>query len=93
MIISIPGEIKTDEHRVALPPNGVHELVAQGHTVYVEMDAGFGSGFSDAEYRAAGAHIVANASETWGKADMVIKVKEPQPEEYGFLRDNLILFT
>ncbi len=93
MIIGIPKEIKVDEHRVAQPPNGVRELVKRGHTVYVETNAGRGSGFTDAEYSAAGATILATAEEVWSRSQMVIKVKEPQPQEYRLLREDLILFT
>lgn len=93
MIIAIPKEVKVDEHRVALPPAGVRELVRHGHTVYVETNAGLGSGFKDEEYIKAGANVVHTAEEVWSRANMVIKVKEPQAEEYKFMRDDLILFT
>ncbi len=93
MIVGIPKEIKKDEHRVALPPGGVVELVRHGHEVLVETRAGVGSGFSDDEYIAAGAKIVHTAQEVWGRANMVVKVKEPQASEYGYMRDDLILFT
>src|SRR3990172_969246 len=93
MIIGIPAEVKTDEHRVSLPPSGVRELAAHGHTVLVQSGAGAGSAFTDDEYTTAGATIVYSAAEAWNRAEMVIKVKEPQPQEYGFLRDDLILFT
>jgi alanine dehydrogenase len=93
MIIGIPKEIKVDEHRVALPPHGVVELTRQEHKVLVEKEAGIHSGFTDAEYIAAGATIIDSAEEVWGQANMVVKVKEPQKQEYGFLRDDLVLFT
>ncbi|MDX2078947.1 MAG: alanine dehydrogenase [bacterium] len=93
MIIGIPKEIKTDEYRVALPPAGVRELVAHGHQVLVETNAGAGSAFSDAEYALAGATIVQTAEEAWMRANMVIKVKEPQANEYRYMREGLILFT
>jgi len=93
MKIGIPAEIKKDENRVSVPPNGVAELVKHGHTVFVQSDAGKGSGFSNADYEAAGASIKATAAETWNESDLVIKVKEPQASEYEFLRDDLILFT
>ncbi len=93
MIIGIPKEIKTDEYRVALPPAGVRELVAHGHQVLVETNAGAGSAFSDAEYTMAGAKIVQSAEEAWTRANMVIKVKEPQPVEYPYMREGQILFT
>ncbi|MDX2162431.1 MAG: alanine dehydrogenase [bacterium] len=93
MIIGIPKEIKDNEYRVALPPGGVRELVKHGHQVNVETLAGMGSGFDDAEYVQAGAVILPTAAAVWGSADMVVKVKEPQPSEYPHLRENLILFT
>ncbi|MEO1289747.1 MAG: alanine dehydrogenase [Chloroflexota bacterium] len=93
MKIGIPAEIKKDENRVSLPPNGVAELVKHGHTVFVEQDAGRGSGFSNEDYHSVGATILSTAEETWSQSDLVIKVKEPQASEYPFLRDDLILFT
>ena len=93
MIIGIPKEIKDNEYRVALPPNGVRELVRHGHQVVVETGAGMGSAFSDDEYTKAGATVVHTAEEAWARAEMVLKVKEPQPQEYPFLRDDLVLFT
>jgi len=93
MIVGIPKEVKTDEYRVALPPDGVRELVTHGHEVLVQMGAGVGSAFTDAEYRTAGATVLADAEEVWEKAKMIVKVKEPQPSEYAYLRDDLILFT
>jgi len=93
MIIGVPKEIKTAENRVSVPPHGVQELVRAGHTVLVESGAGAGSGFSDQEYREAGAEMVDTADETWARSQMVVKVKEPQPSEYPYLRDDLVLFT
>ena len=93
MIIGIPKEIKDNEYRVALPPGGVRELVRHGHRVFVQTAAGAGSAFSDEEYLKAGATVVQSAAEAWGEVQMVLKVKEPQPQEYGFLRDDLVLFT
>lgn len=93
MIIGIPAEIKTAENRVSVPPHGAGELVKHGHTVYVEAGAGMGSGFTDDEYIAAGAQILPDAASVWNSADMVVKVKEPQPEEYAYQRPDLILFT
>lgn len=93
MKIGIPAEIKKDENRISLPPNGVAELVKHGHTVFVQSDAGLGSGFSNDDYEAAGAIIKTSAVETWNNANLVIKVKEPQSSEYDFLREDLILFT
>ena len=92
MIIGIPKEIKNHENRVALTPAGVYALVQAGHTVLIETNAGLGSGFSDADYQEQGAQIVATAQEAWS-AQMVVKVKEPLEAEYGFLREDLLLFT
>lgn len=91
MIIGVPKEIKDHETRVGLVPSGVQALVEHGHQVLIERGAGAGSSISDEEYRAAGARLV-SAAEAWG-ADLVVKVKEPQPSEYGYFRPGLILFT
>lgn len=93
MIIGIPKEIKDNEYRVALPPHAVRELIRHDHQVLVESRAGLGSAFIDDEYARAGAEILPTAAEVWDRAEMVVKVKEPQRSEYGFLRDDLILFT
>lgn len=93
MRIGLPKEIKIDENRVALTPAGVLSLTKDGHTVIVETGAGLGSGFSDEQYRQAGATLNPEASEVWGQAQMVVKVKEPLPEEYGYFRSDLLLFT
>lgn len=93
MIIGIPKEIKDNEYRIALPPGGARELVRHDHEVLVEKNAGVGSGFTDDEYLQAGATVLDSAAEVWQRAEMVVKVKEPQPIEYSFLRDDLILFT
>ena len=92
MLIGIPKEIKNNENRVALTPADIHSLVQKGHQVLVETIAGLGSGFTDADYKAQGATIVTTAAEAW-TADLVVKVKEPLAAEYGFLRDDLLLFT
>jgi alanine dehydrogenase len=92
MRIGIPKETKVHEYRVAAPPAAVQALVAAGHEVLVQQDAGTGSGFSDEAFRAVGAEIVDSAGEAWA-APLVLKVKEPTPAEYGFLRDDLVLFT
>lgn len=92
MIIGIPKEIKDNEYRVSLPPGGAREMTRRGHTVLVERGAGAGSGFTDAEYEAAGARLL-DAAEVWAQAQMVMKVKEPLPSEYPYLRPDLILFT
>ncbi|WP_044479393.1 alanine dehydrogenase [Paenibacillus antibioticophila] len=93
MIIGVPKEIKNNENRVALTPSGVSLLTNEGHRVYIERHAGTGSGFSDEEYIHAGAGILELAGEVWAKSDLIMKVKEPQPEEYPMLREGLILFT
>jgi alanine dehydrogenase len=92
MIVGVPKEIKDNEYRVAMTPGGVRHLLEAGHQVRVETKAGEGSGFSDAQYREAGAEVVPSRAEAWA-AEMVVKVKEPQPSEYAFLRPDLVLFT
>jgi len=89
--IGVPTEIKPDEQRVAITPDGVRELVSQGMEVRVQAGAGAGAGMSDADYAAAGARLV-DREEAWA-AHLVVKVKEPQPEEFAFLRPDLVLFT
>lgn len=95
MIIGVPKEIKTDEHRVALTPAGIREFTSQGHQVLVERGAGEGSTFADANYEAMGATIVNDADEVWAAGDLILKVKEPIAVEYPRLaaRDNQVLFT
>lgn len=93
MIVGVPKEIKDNEYRVSLTPAGAEMLVAEGHRVLVEKLAGEGSGFPDEQYRRAGATIVEQARDVWTKADLVLKVKEPLPQEYDYLRDGLLLFT
>src|SRR5216684_6121491 len=93
MIIGVPKEVKDHETRVGLVPSGVVALREAGHEVLVESRAGEGSAITDREYMQAGAGIAQKAAEVWLKADLVVKVKEPQPSEYGFLRPGLILFT
>jgi alanine dehydrogenase len=90
--VGVPKEIKTLEHRVAMTPDGVRELERHGINAYVETGAGEGASISDDDYRAAGADIVESAAEAWAQ-QMVVKVKEPKEEEFGFLRDDLTLFT
>lgn len=92
MRIGIPKEIKADEARVAMTPAGAHALTVHGHSVLVETGAGDGSGFDDGEYRDAGANIVARAADAWD-VDLVVKVKEPLPAEFGYFRPGLVLFT
>ncbi|APU17254.1 MULTISPECIES: alanine dehydrogenase [Actinoalloteichus] len=93
MKIAVPREIKNHEYRVALTPAGVHELTGRGHEVLVESQAGSGSGIADADYSAAGAKIVDSAAEVWAQGELVLKVKEPLPEEYPRLRRDQVLFT
>ncbi|MBN2184694.1 MAG: alanine dehydrogenase [Candidatus Krumholzibacteriota bacterium] len=93
MIIGVPKEIKKDEYRVALRPVGAEILKKKGHKVLVEKGAGIGSGFTDAEYRSAGAQIVPTAKGVFAKAEMIIKVKEPQPVEIKMIRKGQIIFT
>jgi len=93
MIIGVAKEVKDHETRVGLVPAGVTALREAGHEVIVQAGAGRGSSLPDGEYAEAGASIAAGAEEIWGKADLLVKVKEPQPSEYGFLRPELILFT
>ena len=92
MKIGVAKEIKPDEHRVALTPAGARELVEKGHDVLVERSAGEGSSLPDAAYEAVGASI-ASVEDVWGACDLVLKVKEPLPAEFGRLREGLILFT
>ncbi len=93
MIIGVPKEIKDHETRVGLVPSGVTALREAGHEVLVETNAGLGSSLPDHEYQEAGATILTSAADVWGRADLVIKVKEPQKAEYPFFRPNLTLFT
>ena len=93
MIVGLPHEIKTDEYRVAMLPSGVEELTRAGHKLLVQRGAGLGSGLSNEAYAAAGAEIVETAAEVFARAELVIKVKEPQPEETKMLRQGQILFT
>lgn len=93
MRVAVPSEVKNHEYRVAITPVGVAELVHHGHEVLVQSGAGLGSSISDEEYVAQGATIVPTAAETWAAGEMVLKVKEPVAEEFGYLRDDLLLFT
>lgn len=93
MIIGVPKEIKTNENRVALTPAGALEFTKRGHTVYVETQAGVGSGFDDQDYMEAGAKILRTADEVWAIAEMIMKVKEPIAEEYGRCRKDQLIFT
>jgi alanine dehydrogenase len=93
MIVGVPKEIKDNEARVGVTPAGVKALTEAGHKVLVETQAGALSGFPDAEYQNAGAEIVGDAGYAWGKAEMVVKVKEPIESEYVYFREGLVLFT
>ncbi|HSI81780.1 MAG TPA: alanine dehydrogenase, partial [Solirubrobacterales bacterium] len=92
MRVGVPREVKPAERRVALTPAGARELTADGHEVLVQAGAGEGSGFADADYERAGAALCSQA-EAWAESELVVKVKEPIASEYGFLRDDLVLFT
>lgn len=93
MIIGIPKEIKQNEERVSLTPAAVQRLVKEGHRVLVEKSAGLGAGYTDEEYAAAGAEIVSSHKDIFEEAEMIVKVKEPLPEEYPLLKEGQILFT
>ena len=92
MIVGAPKEVKKDEYRVALLPVGADLLGKDGHTVLIEKEAGLATGFDDQRYRAAGAEIVETADEIYARAEMIVKVKEPQPPEIARLREDQIVF-
>ncbi len=93
MIIGVPKEIKISENRVGMTEAGVKQLVKEGHTVYVEKDAGVGSGISNQQYEQVGGKILDTKAEVYKKAEMIVKVKEPLADEYELLKENLILYT
>ncbi|MDZ7723461.1 MAG: alanine dehydrogenase [candidate division KSB1 bacterium] len=93
MIIGVPKEIKTNENRIALIPSGAEVLSQRGYTVLIEKDAGVGSGFEDETYIASGAEIVDTAEDIFERSDMIIKVKEPLPQEYDLIREKQVVFT
>lgn len=93
MIIGVPREIKEQEYRVAMLPSGAYQLIKRGHAVVVERGAGMGAGYGDAEYEQAGATLVDSHAAVFEQADLVVKVKEPLPAEYGLLRPGQLLFT
>src|SRR5712664_1176703 len=93
MIIGCPKEIKTREYRVGLVPGGVAALTGRGHQVLIEKGAGLGSGIPDAAYEAAGGKIVEKAADVWSRADMIVKVKEPIPSEYGLMKEGQTIYT
>jgi alanine dehydrogenase len=93
MVIGVPKEIKNNEYRIGIVPSGVEELVMDGHRVLVEAGAGVGSGINDDQFLAAGAEIAGDAGQVWRGSDLVMKVKEPLPEEYPLLQEGQLLFT
>ena len=93
MLVGVPKEIKDNEYRVGMAPESVREIVAHGHNVIVETNAGGGIGATDEDYQRAGADIVGTAAEVFAKAEMVVKVKEPQAGERAMLREGQILYT
>src|SRR3954463_14348828 len=92
-VVGVPSEVKTHEYRVAMIPVGVEELTRAGHKVLIQSGAGLGSGISDHQYAEHGAELVAGAEEVWKRADLVVKVKEPLPAEWPFLRAGQTVFT
>src|SRR5436190_19973065 len=93
MIVGVPKEIKQQEFRVALPPSAAYQLIRRGHEVFAETGAGAGAGYPDSDYEQAGATILKEHTAVFGKAEMIVKVKEPQPSEYPLLRRGQLLFT
>src|SRR6476620_4653745 len=93
MRVGVPKEVKPDEYRVAIMPVGVELMTKNGHEVYIETGAGVGSGFTDEDYQKRGAKILPTAKEVFDKAEMIVKVKEPQPQEIGMFRPGQIAFT
>src|SRR5947209_781631 len=93
MIVGVPREVKSDEYRVALIPVGAEELRRAGHRVLVQSGAGQGSGIADDRYAAVGAEIVADAAAIWTESDVIIKVKEPLPDEWPLMRAGQVVFT
>ena len=93
MLIGVPKEIKNHEYRVGLTPASVHELIHYNHQVLIESTAGHGIGMTDEDYRLAGAQVAVSAEEIYAKAELIVKVKEPQPDEYLMLRDGQVVFT
>ncbi|HEX2576745.1 MAG TPA: hypothetical protein VHK88_10385, partial [Aquihabitans sp.] len=93
LVVGVPTEIKPDEGRVAITPDGVRELHGHGVDVLIQAGAGAGASIPDEQYAAVGAEVVASAEEVWERAGLVCKVKEPQPSELQLLRPDLVLFT
>src|SRR5882724_7842937 len=93
MIVGVPKEVKTDEYRVALIPVGVEELTRAGNKVLIQTGAGQGSGISDEQYALNGAEIVGDAAAIWQRSDLIVKVKEPMPQEWQGMRQGQLVFT
>jgi alanine dehydrogenase len=93
LVVGVPRELKEGEHRVAITPDGVHELRVHGVSVVIEHAAGAGSSLTDDDYRGAGAEIATGPDDVWARAGLVLKVKEPQPDEFARMRPGLVLFT
>lgn len=93
MRVAVPREVKNNEFRVAITPAGVHDLVSNGHEVFIETGAGVGSSITDESYTLAGATVMPDAASTWLSAELLLKVKEPIKSEYGYFRSDLVLFT
>ncbi|HEY1189152.1 MAG TPA: alanine dehydrogenase [Gemmata sp.] len=93
MIVGVPKEVKQDEYRVAMVPAGVEELTRAGHTVLIQSGAGSGSGITDDQYTATGAQIVPTAADVWARAELIVKVKEPLPDEWPHMRAGQTVFT
>src|SRR5437879_4282876 len=93
MIVGVPKETKTHEYRVAMIPAGVEELVRAGHKVLIQAGAGQGSGITDEQYASQGAEIVPDTEAIWKRTDLIVKVKEPLPEEWPLMRAGQIVFT
>lgn len=93
MIVGVPTEVKSDEYRVGMRPAGVEVLVRDGHTVTVQRGAGIGSGYTDDDYTAAGAQLADTADAVWGGSEMIVKVKEPQPQEIPLIKEDQIVWT
>ena len=87
MIVGVPTEVKSDEYRIGLRPVGAELLASRGHTVLVQRGAGIGSGYEDEMFDAVGAELVPDAEAVWSRADMIVKVKEPQPQEVALIRE------
>lgn len=92
-VVGVPTEVKKDEYRVGLRPVGAEVLSSDGHDVYIQTGAGLGCGYEDSHYETAGATILPTAEEIWTVADLIVKVKEPQPQEVPFIKNGQTVFT